>query len=215
MVARAVLDSHDGRMAHRGPERPRHVLARRGRARRRGGSASSTSRAVTSRFANEAARVWAIQNGELYNHASSATARADGHRSAAAATPRSCRTSTSDDGRLPAAAPRQVRHRRLGRAHAARVLARDRLGVKPLYYADVGDLLVFASELKSVLASGLVDAELDYEAIDAYLTLGYFPAPATPLAGVAKLLPGHLLVVDDGRVHERALLGYPPAPERR
>ena len=70
------------------------------------------------------------------------------------------------------------------------MLARDRLGIKPLYYARRGDLLVFASELKSLLASGLVATELDYEAIDAYLTFGFFPAPLTPLAGVRKLMPG-------------------------
>ena len=48
------------------------------------------------------------------------------------------------------------------------VIARDRLGIKPIYYAICGDSLVFASELKSLLASGLVPADLDYEAIDAY-----------------------------------------------
>ena len=79
------------------------------------------------------------------------------------------------------------------------VIARDRLGVKPLYYAICGDLLVFASELKSLLASGLVPVDLDYEAIDAYLTLGYFPAPATPLAAVRKLEPGAPLVIENGR----------------
>ena len=95
------------------------------------------------------------------------------------------------------------------------VLARDRLGIKPLYYATTGDRLVFASELKSVLASGLVDLELDYAAIDAYLTLGFFPAPLTPLRGVRKLLPGHTLVVEDGTVSERAFWSYPaPAPDR-
>src|SRR5205809_334976 len=77
------------------------------------------------------------------------------------------------------------------------VLARDRLGVKPLYYARADGLLLFASELKSLLASGLIDPELDYEALDAYLTLGYVPAPRTPLRGVSKLLPGHLLAVED------------------
>ena len=83
------------------------------------------------------------------------------------------------------------------------VIARDRLGIKPLYYAEVGDLLVFASELKSLLASGLVPSDLDYEAIDAYLTLGFFPAPATPLAAVRKLEPGCVLVVEDGAVEQR------------
>ena len=84
------------------------------------------------------------------------------------------------------------------------MVARDRLGVKPLYYARAGDLLVFASELKSLLASGLVDGALDYEAIDAYLTFGFFAGPRTPLAGVAKLLPGHRLVVGNGRVEWRS-----------
>ena len=81
------------------------------------------------------------------------------------------------------------------------LVARDRLGVKPIYYAVVGDLVVFASELKSILASGLVDTGLDLAAIDTYLTLGYFPAPLTPLTRVRKLLPAHRLVVgDDVRV---------------
>ena len=57
------------------------------------------------------------------------------------------------------------------------MIARDRLGVKPLYYAHVGDLVVFASELKSVLASGLVGGDLDFEAIEAYMTLGFVPGP--------------------------------------
>ena len=63
------------------------------------------------------------------------------------------------------------------------VVARDRLGIKPIYYAVCGDLLVFASELKSLLASGLVPTDLDYEAIDAYLTLGFFPAPRDAARG--------------------------------
>ena len=64
-------------------------------------------------------------------------------------------------------------------------MARDRLGIKPLYYARSDDLLVFASELKSLLASGLVEPDLDYEAIDAYLTFGVRPRPAhTPGAGL-------------------------------
>ena len=56
------------------------------------------------------------------------------------------------------------------------LIARDRLGIKPLYYAEADDVLVFGSELKSVLASGLVPTDLDYEAIDSFLTLGFVPA---------------------------------------
>ena len=94
------------------------------------------------------------------------------------------------------------------------MIARDRLGVKPLYYAEVGDLLVFASELKSVLASGLVGTELDYEAIDAYLTLGFVPGPMTPLAAVRKLMPGHRLVVDRAGVRVEEYWSYPRARRR-
>jgi asparagine synthase (glutamine-hydrolysing) len=96
------------------------------------------------------------------------------------------------------------------------VLARDRLGVKPLYWSRVGDLVVFASELKALLASGLVTTRLDVEALDLYLTLGYVPGPRTPLAGVHKLAPGGLLVVEEGSVRESRYWKYPePAPERR
>ena len=96
------------------------------------------------------------------------------------------------------------------------VLARDRLGVKPLYWAQRGDLVVFASELKSVLASGLLEPQLDYEAIDAYLTFGFLPAPATPLVGIQKLLPGHRLLIDPAGVRSEAYWRYPkPAPDQQ
>ena len=89
------------------------------------------------------------------------------------------------------------------------VVARDRLGIKPLYYAQAGDLLVFASELKSLLASGVVRPELDFEAIDAYLSLGFVPGPRTPLVGVRKLKPGHLLVADENGVRIERYWEYP------
>jgi asparagine synthase (glutamine-hydrolysing) len=73
---------------------------------------------------------------------------------------------------------------------------RDRLGIKPLYWAVSGDQLLFASELKCLLACGLISTELDYEAIDAYLVLGLFPGPTTPLRAVRKLQPGHRIVVE-------------------
>ena len=171
---------------------------------------------------NERRDVWAIQNGELYNHQQlRRDLDAGGHRLHTR-----CDTEVIphlyED--LGARFPVQLRgmfgiavwDARRRRA----VIARDRLGIKPLYWAQAGDLLVFASELKSLLASGLVDGELDYDAIDAYLTLGFVPAPRTPLAGVSKLMPGHVLVAEDGRVqierywsYPQPLVGSPPQRE--
>jgi asparagine synthase (glutamine-hydrolysing) len=72
---------------------------------------------------------------------------------------------------------------------------------------------VFASELKSVLASGLVDTALDYEALDAFLTLGFVPGPMTPLAAVRKLMPGHTLTVGPKGLRVEKYWEYPePAP---
>lgn len=78
------------------------------------------------------------------------------------------------------------------------LLARDRLGVKPLYYAITSEGLAFASEVKSLLAGGLVDAELDLEAARLFLTLGYVPAPRTLFAGILKLPPATMIEWRDG-----------------
>jgi asparagine synthase (glutamine-hydrolysing) len=73
---------------------------------------------------------------------------------------------------------------------------------------------LFASELKSLLASGLVGFELDLDAIDAYLRFGFVPGPMTPLAGVRKLLPGEQLVVEPGRLRVEHYWRFPaPNPE--
>jgi len=76
------------------------------------------------------------------------------------------------------------------------LLARDRVGKKPLYLADDGRRLGFASELKSLLAAGLAGPEIDAEALDLYLAYGYVPAPWTIFRGAAKLPAGHHAVVD-------------------
>jgi asparagine synthase (glutamine-hydrolysing) len=75
------------------------------------------------------------------------------------------------------------------------LLARDRVGKKPLYLADDGRSVAFASELKALRAGG-VDLAIDPEALDLYLALGYVPAPWTIAAGVRKLPAGHLAVCD-------------------
>ena len=74
-----------------------------------------------------------------------------------------------------------------------KLLARDRMGVKPLYYARAGRRWFFGSELKALLTQKEVDTELDLEALANYLRLGYIPREATPYRGVRRLLPGHYL----------------------
>jgi asparagine synthase (glutamine-hydrolysing) len=84
------------------------------------------------------------------------------------------------------------------------LLARDRLGVKPLYYTRQQGMLIFASEIKAILAHPLISADLNAEAMAQYLTFKTSPAPNTLFAGIQKLPPGHYLTSDrDGncKVH--------------
>jgi asparagine synthase (glutamine-hydrolysing) len=76
------------------------------------------------------------------------------------------------------------------------VLARDRIGKKPLYYAPTAEAFLFGSEIKALLAWPGVPRAPDLLAIDRYLTLGYVPAPHTAFAGVRKLPAAHYLVID-------------------
>lgn len=162
-------------------------------------------------FANEAGDIWAMQNGEIYNHdqiRSDLVVRGHAMRSR-------CDTEVIPHlyERLGPGFPEALRGifgvALWDGAHRRAVLVRDRIGVKPLYWSQRGDLVVFASELKSLLASGLVDPELDYDALDAYLTLGFIPARRTPLAQVSKLSPGHRLIVEEGRVRIEPYWVYP------
>ncbi len=80
------------------------------------------------------------------------------------------------------------------------LLARDRLGVKPLYWALVGEGLLYASEPGAILASGLIDARPDPRALAAYLTLQYVPPPGSGFEGIRKLAPGERLVYERGQM---------------
>ena len=107
-----------------------------------------------------------------------------------------------------------------GDAHRL-TLVRDRLGVKPLYWAEIaGGGILFASEIKALFATGLVDRAIDEDAVDTYLGHGYVPAPATLFASVRKLPPAHRLTVDvTGAIsierywRPRQISGLPGEPE--
>jgi len=80
------------------------------------------------------------------------------------------------------------------------VLARDRLGKKPLYYAMHDGRLVFASELKSLMQLPGISKEIDPGAIDLYLTYQYIPHPHSIYKGIRKLPPGHFAVFENGEL---------------
>ncbi len=98
-------------------------------------------------------------------------------------------------------------------------LVRDRLGVKPLYYAHVGGALVFGSEIKAILASGLIGRSIRRQAVWDYLTFRYVPGPQTIWDGIFKLPPAHRLefrLCDNAPKVSRwwDMLMAPPAAEK-
>ena len=95
------------------------------------------------------------------------------------------------------------------------VLARDRLGQKPLYYAVRNDLLVFASELKSLAAVAGICQEIDPAAIDEFLTYQYIPYPGTIWKGVRKLPPGHFAIFENERLSIHNYWDFDPNLERQ
>lgn len=79
------------------------------------------------------------------------------------------------------------------------ILARDPFGIKPLWYAQVNSAFVFGSELKALLASDLVDRRIDPISLRLLLASGSVPQPRSMIAGISMLLPGHFLVLEEGR----------------
>ena len=82
------------------------------------------------------------------------------------------------------------------------VVVRDRLGIKPLYYFRDNNKLLFASEIKAILAYPGLRAELDLDGLGAYLKYGFTPPPYTMFRGIRKLAPAHLLVLRQGLLEE-------------
>jgi asparagine synthase (glutamine-hydrolysing) len=150
-------------------------------------------------IANEDETLWIVFNGEIFNHEELRRhTEAQGHRYRTRSDTETILHLYEDEGpgclhRLRgmfAIAIWDNRARRL-------FVARDRLGVKPLHYYWDGRRFVFASEIKGVLADPRVPRQLDWTAIDAFFAYGYIPSPWTAYRGVAQLLPGHFIVVDD------------------
>ena len=80
------------------------------------------------------------------------------------------------------------------------LLARDRVGIKPLYYCQTQESLLFASEIKAILTDPSVQAEIDPALLDSFLTYFYVPGPQTLFKNIRKLEPGHYMTVKNGQV---------------
>jgi asparagine synthase (glutamine-hydrolysing) len=90
------------------------------------------------------------------------------------------------------------------------VLARDRLGKKPLYLAREPGRLLFASEIKAILQDGSISKELNLSALNEYLALGYVPAPLTLFRSIEKLLPGHYVVCEQDKITQHCYWDVDP-----
>jgi len=89
------------------------------------------------------------------------------------------------------------------------VLARDRVGIKPLYIASRGEDLFFASELKGILVHPEIERPLSASGLDCFLSMNYVPSPWTLIDGIDKVAPGHWLEWRDGRVRSEAYWRIP------
>lgn len=93
------------------------------------------------------------------------------------------------------------------------VLARDRIGQKPLYYAVKDDRLIFGSELKCLAEVDGICSDVDPSAIDEFLTYQYIPHPGSIWKGVRKLPPGHFAIFQDGKLTVQRYWDYDPSTE--
>jgi asparagine synthase (glutamine-hydrolysing) len=80
-------------------------------------------------------------------------------------------------------------------------IARDRLGIKPLYYSQINEQLIFSSEIRALLASGMIPKKMDLNSLEDYLLYQTVHAPATIIENVHLLMPGHFMKINNGSVN--------------
>jgi asparagine synthase (glutamine-hydrolysing) len=196
-VTSALLEHMRDTMAHRGPDDAGEIVLDDGRVGlgHRRLSIVDLSPAGHQPMSNEDGTVWISYNGEVYNHTGiRSQLETKGHAF------RSC----SDTEALV----HLYEERGADMVHELRgmfafaiwdnncktlLLVRDRLGIKPLYYADTPNGLVFASEIKALFASGMLRPSMDASRLPEYLNYGRVLPPHTLFQGVSKLEPGHVL----------------------
>lgn len=170
-------------------------------------------------MANEDSRIHVVLNGEIYNHAAlRQELMARGHRFRSRSDTEvvvhlyeelGCECLKRLEGMFALAV--------LDLDRQALLLARDRVGMKHLYYAGTPAGLIFASEAKALFAAGLAAATPNLRAIDTYLAVGYVPSPMTAFRGVERLMPGEYLLAGPGATRKDFFwrLAYRNEPARR
>jgi asparagine synthase (glutamine-hydrolysing) len=166
-------------------------------------------------MSNEDDSVWLVFNGEIYNHAEHRPwLEACGHRFRSHCDAEVILHLYEEYGAdcvhqlrgMFAFAIWDTRRRRL-------LLVRDRIGVKPLYFAALPRAFLFGSETKALLRHPALEPRLNEEALSLYLTFASTPAPLTLFAGVEKLPPGHRLLVDAASGKRRLERYWQPLPD--
>jgi asparagine synthase (glutamine-hydrolysing) len=149
-------------------------------------------------LSNEDGSIWIVYNGELYNYREiRANLEKAGHRFATASDTEVIVHAYEEYGADCLKAMNGMFAFALWDSNRRRLLlARDRIGIKPLYYAKLPHCLLFGSEVKSVLAHPQFERRLDVTALNLYLSLEYVPTPHCIFAGVHKIPPGHFLMVE-------------------
>ena len=197
----AVLKRMSDRIAHRGPDDEGFVVQ---------GPAGLGMRRLKiidlatghQPMAGEEGRVWIVFNGEIYNYLElRETLAARGHAFTTRSDTEAIVHGYEERGLASVGDLEGMFAFAIWDAPARTlVLARDRLGIKPLYYAVLPDQIVFASELKALLEHPAIDRTLDLTALSRYLAHEYVPAPYAIVRGIKKLPAGHWLTYTDGRV---------------
>jgi asparagine synthase (glutamine-hydrolysing) len=165
---------------------------------------------------NEDGTIWLVFNGEIYNHASlRPSLEAAGHRYRTRCDTETIVHAYEQWGDRCVERFRGMFAFAIWDAPRQRLLlARDRLGIKPLYWTLVHDRLLFGSEVKAILESGLVRAEANERAIPELLATRYLSGADTLFKGIHRVLPGHVLVFERGAVTTRMWWDVPVGPSR-
>jgi asparagine synthase (glutamine-hydrolysing) len=162
-------------------------------------------------LSNEDGSIWVVFNGEIYNHAAA--------RKELEALGHTYRTESDTETIVHAYEQwgEDCVHRFRGMFAFAiwdapkrrLLLVRDRLGIKPLYWTRTPGALLFGSEIKAILASGLIEPQANQAVLPEVLSTRYTSGEDTMFRGIHKLLPGHLLVFEDGRITKRQYWDVP------